>query len=328
MNLLAIYHDHIPEWMNPYLNSEAMVRLKGIDMNCGLNYTSFPLFSAISPYSRYEHSLGVALIIYHFTQGRSQALSGLFHDIATPAFSHVVDFMHQDYLKQEYTENETKNILMNDPVISRQLQKDGLHLEEVCDYHIYPIADNDSPRLSSDRLEYTLSNALNYHFASLLQISEIYQDLTIIKNEEGMDELAFQHDEIAFAFTKLALECGKVYSCENDRYAMEKLARLLKKCIQSSILTFDDCMKDEAHVIALIQDSFYREEWNAFTRLSSVQSYAFPYEDSIQLQVKKRYIDPLCIDGKRVRTKCDRIDSDISAFLNEEMNAYLKGDTY
>ena len=37
---------------------------------------------------------------------------------------------------------------------------DNIKIEEVEDYHLYPIADNDTPKLSSDRLEYSLSNAL------------------------------------------------------------------------------------------------------------------------------------------------------------------------
>ena len=40
------------------------------------------------------------------------------------------------------------------------LKRDNIKLEEVDDYHIYPVADNDTPKLSADRLEYSLSNAL------------------------------------------------------------------------------------------------------------------------------------------------------------------------
>ena len=40
------------------------------------------------------------------------------------------------------------------------LKRDNIKIDEVADYHIYPIADNDTPMLSADRLEYTLSNGL------------------------------------------------------------------------------------------------------------------------------------------------------------------------
>ena len=45
--------------------------------------------------------------------------------------------------------------------------------EDVADYHRYPIADNDSPRLAADRLEYTLGNLFNYGFCSPEQLREL-----------------------------------------------------------------------------------------------------------------------------------------------------------
>ena len=47
-------------------------------------------------YSSLEHSIAVALIIWHFTKDKKQTLSGLFHDIATPVFKHSIDFMNKE----------------------------------------------------------------------------------------------------------------------------------------------------------------------------------------------------------------------------------------
>ena len=35
-------------------------------------------------------------------------VAALLHDIATPVFAHVIDFLNNDYEKQESTEAETK----------------------------------------------------------------------------------------------------------------------------------------------------------------------------------------------------------------------------
>ncbi len=51
--------------------------------------------------SRYDHSLTVCLIVYKLTKDKKATLAGLFHDIATPCFSHVIDYMNQDYENQE-----------------------------------------------------------------------------------------------------------------------------------------------------------------------------------------------------------------------------------
>ena len=57
---------------------------------------------------------------------------------------------------------------------------------EVDNYHIYPIADNDIAKLSADRLEYSLSNALCiFERLSIEGIKEIYEDIDIQINEEN-----------------------------------------------------------------------------------------------------------------------------------------------
>lgn len=42
------------------------------------------------------------------------------------------------------------------------LAKNNIKLEEVCDYKLYPIADNDMPKLSADRFEYNFSSGLTF----------------------------------------------------------------------------------------------------------------------------------------------------------------------
>ena len=111
-------------------------------------------------FSSLDHSVAVALIVWHFTHDKKQTLSGLFHDIATPVFKHSIDFLNGDYMNQESTEDLTTEIIKNSKEIMSLLKRDNIKLDSVNDYHIYPIADNDTPKLSADRLEYSMSNAL------------------------------------------------------------------------------------------------------------------------------------------------------------------------
>ena len=153
--LLSYYHAQIPAFLRPFLALPALRRLEDVGMNCGCEYTGFPRFRDLPVCSRYRHSVGAALIVWHFTQDRAQTLAALFHDVSTPVFAHVVDFLRGDYLRQEATEDGTERLLRADPAIARLLADLGLTIDDVKDYHVYPIADNDTPRLSADRLEYT-----------------------------------------------------------------------------------------------------------------------------------------------------------------------------
>ena len=153
-----ILEKDFPKWLNEYINTEELLKQQHISVTCGTIYSD--LFESKFFFSSLDHSIAVALIIWHFTHDKKQTLSGLFHDIATPVFKHSIDFLNGDYMNQESTESLTTNILLNSKKIVALLKKDNIKIEEVCNYHEYPIADNDIPKLSSDRLEYSLSNAL------------------------------------------------------------------------------------------------------------------------------------------------------------------------
>lgn len=95
-----------PEWLNEYIETARMQKQKYISVTCGKIYSK--LFD-YDDYSSLDHSIAVALIIWNFTHDKKQTLSGLFHDIATPAFKHCIDFLNGDYMNQESTE-EPKDI--------------------------------------------------------------------------------------------------------------------------------------------------------------------------------------------------------------------------
>ena len=53
------------------------------------------------------------------------------------------------------------------------LKEDGIKVEEIDNYHQYPIADNERPKLASDRLEYTFSDGFD---GRIWYSSEIVED--------------------------------------------------------------------------------------------------------------------------------------------------------
>lgn len=57
-----------------------------------------------------------------------------FHDIATPCFSHVIDYMNQDYEKQESTEEYTEHILESDKYLIECLREDDIDINEIINF--------------------------------------------------------------------------------------------------------------------------------------------------------------------------------------------------
>jgi len=301
--LWSVYHNEIPEFLREFANTSPLLRLQKVGMNCGCEYTNFPRFRGLRPYSRFDHSVGAALIVWHFTASREQSLAALFHDVTTPVFAHVVDFLNGDHLRQESTEAGVEECLAASPEVCALLEKYGVALESVVDYHRYPIADNDAPALSADRLEYTMGNLLNYGFASLAEIQAMYDDLYVGTDEKGQPELIFHHQKAAEVFTKLALKNSYVYVADEDRFAMEALAQLLRQAIERDVLQRKDLMSTEPQVIAALEaDPDCKLAWCRFCGYSTILRSKQQPETGfwISVDAKKRWIDPLAEGCRRV----------------------------
>lgn len=327
--LWTIYHPEIPKFLQEFSATPPVMRLKNVGMNCGCEYTKFPLFETIQPYSRFDHSLGVALIIWHFTESMEQALAGLFHDVTTPVFAHVVDFLNGDHLRQESTEAGVAECLAASPEIQALLDRYDLKTEQVADYHRYPVADNDSPALSADRLEYTLGNLFNYRFANLGQIRGFYEDLIVGTNERGETELVFQSQDKAAAFTKAALNNSRVYVADEDRFAMQALADLLRMAMERQVICREELQTTEAEVIGkLNEDPVCASEWRNFCTYSSILRAKEHPETGywVSIGAKKRWIDPFFLGKGRVSQWDAGIKEEIKAFRDLDFSAWLSAE--
>ena len=326
MTMWKIYSKEIPEFITLLAETPAMQRLKDVGMHCGCEYTSFPMFEGLEHYSRHRHSVGCALIVWRFTQDKRQTIAALLHDIATPTFAHVVDFLNGDYIKQESTETGTRSIIEHSPEIMTILKQLDIALEEVADYHEYPIADNDSPRLSADRLEYTLSNIVYYHIASKESVREWFNNLVVGKNEEGVDELMFTDLQLAEAFSLAALQTSKIYVADEDRYAMQMLSELLNKHISRGVLGMNDLYKTESDVITLLhQDEEAWADWNRFRNLHHIERGSERMEARI-VRSKKRHINPYVYGKGRMVNLSERFAQALEQFLAHPLDEPLWGE--
>ena len=324
-----IYHSDVPPLLAELAGTPPMQRLLHVGMNCGCEYTDFPRFRRGRHYNRWLHSLGVGLIVWHFTGDPAQAAAGLLHDIATPTFAHVIDFLRGDHLNQEATEAGTREMIDGSPEIRGILGRYGLTADRVADYHVYPIADNDSPRLSADRLEYTLGNALNYGFADRGSLAALYADLTVSENETGDPELCFRTAETALAFARLALACSRVYVSDEDRYSMQALSDLLQKAIETGVLSPAELYGTEPPLIEKLQASPLAPDWAHYCAMSRLLTADAPPDGRPWRQVpaKKRHIDPLTAGQGRASALDPAFAAELAAYLAEPQTVWLLGES-
>ena len=321
---LNILEPEFPQWLNDYINIKELLSQKYISVTCGTIYSN--LFESDFFFSSLDHSVAVALIIWHFTHDKKQTLSGLFHDIATPAFKHCVDFLNGDYMTQESTEDLTTEVIKRSSEIVKLLERDNIKISEIDDYHIYPIADNDTPRLSADRLEYSLSNAqFTYKLLDIENIKEIYNDIEIQKNEENEIELGFKTKKIARKFVKATSRLSIIYREDRTRYSMQLIADILKQLSDENKISKQDLYNlKESEVIDIIESSKYNDVFNIWKNAKNVKTSKEEPKDVYYVHhgAKIRYIDPL-VNGKRISKICKIANSMINKNLSYDMDNYV-----
>ena len=319
-----ILEPDFPEWLNEYIDTKELLSQQYISVTCGTIYSD--LFESDFFFSSLDHSVAVALIVWHFTHDKKQTLSGLFHDIATPVFKHCVDFLNGDYITQESTEDFTTEMIKNSEEIMSLLKRDKINIEEVDNYHLYPIADNDTPKLSADRLEYSLSNALfTYKLLDFESIKKIYDDIEIQSNEENEIELGFRTKKIARNFVKATSKLSVIYREDRTRYSMQLLADILKRLSNENKISKKDLYElKESDVISIIENSKYNNIFNIWKNAKKVKVSKEEPKDVYYVHhgAKVRYIDPL-FNGKRISECCKIANKFIEDNLAYDMNNYV-----
>ena len=316
--------DDWPVFLDRYLELPVLKRLAGVGLLCGTDWTK--LYKNRFYYSRLDHSLGVALIVWHFTHDKAQTVAGLLHDISTPVFSHVSDFRKGDALTQTATEEPTARIIRGDAELGLLLAEDGLTAAQVEDYHIYPIADNEIPQLSADRLEYMFPSGMALDGSwTMDEIRRCYNDLTILKNEDGQDELGFQHVEIAELYCEHFCMIGHILQLNENKLTLHMLGQIMNQAEKEGVLSEDDFMKlSEREVMEKLERASSRM-YKTFRTMTSIEHTEVALDEKeyfcVNLKVKQRYINPL-VNGHRLSDISEKARLIIDDFKSYSDTAY------
>lgn len=324
--------NEFPEFLRKYLSLPILQRLAGIGLLCGSDWTN--LFCNRFYYSRLDHSLGVALIIWNFTKDKAQTIAGLLHDVSTPVFSHVSDFRKGDALTQTVTESINVQIIRQDSELKKLLSQDQLSIEQIEDYHKYPIADNEIPCLSADRLEYMFPSGMVLQgIWSLEEVEKTYNDICVLKNENGIDELGFKTLKIAEDYCCKFCLTGHVLQMNEDKITLHLLGQIMNLAVEENILQESDFMNlSETEIIEKISgkgSKRFKQLYNTFRNMKSIEHTNECLNEEeyfcINLKVKQRYINPLVItkNGVKRLNECSSVGSKlISDFLKWEDTKY------
>lgn len=296
--LKQLGYPHLPDFLIKYLKTPSLLRLKNVGYFCGMDYASKDIYQFKEYITRYDHSLSVALITYKLTKNKLATLAGLFHDIATPCFSHVIDYMNHDYENQESTEEYTEQILKNDKYLNNCLQEDNIDIEDIIDFKKYPVVDNQRPKLCADRIDGVILTGIGWtKNITLEDIKRIVKDLRIFKNEFNEEEIGFKSLDTAKRVIEINKSIDILCHSKEDNYMMQLLAKITRLAIEKNYLSYEDLyFYTEKDLFALFKEK-NDQELNLF--LFEFENIKVSQISAIDLpQVKIRTLNPL-VDSKR-----------------------------
>ena len=254
--LKMLEYEKMPDILIKYLSSPCLLRLKNVGYFCGMDYASKKIYEFDERISRYDHSLTVALITWMFTKDIKATLAGLFHDISTPCFSHVIDYMNNDHEKQESTEEKTEEIIKSDKYLLKCLEKDDILVEDIIKFKKYSIVDIDRPMLCADRLDGLILTGLYWTKSiTINDVRKIIDDLILCKNEKNSDEIGFKSYQIAKLCLDTNVIIDKYCHSNEDNYMMELLAKITKRAIDLNVINYEDLfLLDEEYLFDIFEN--------------------------------------------------------------------------
>lgn len=298
--LKQLGYDNIPEFLNKYLKVPSLIRLKNVGYFCGMDYASKDIYDFEELISRYDHSLSVCLITYKLTKDKKASISGLFHDIATPCFSHVIDYMNEDYEKQESTEAYTEKILRSDKYLLECLKEDNIDINDIINFKSYTIVDNDRPKVCADRIDGVILSGICWtKNLNKSNIKDIVNDMDIFKNEEDEDEIGFKTYGIAKKVLDVSKSIDIYCHTKEDNYMMELLAKITKIAINKKYILYDDLyFYNEEELFKLFKSKEDIELNNYIKKFETIKKEEVP--DIKLSKVKIRNLNPL-VNGTRIK---------------------------
>jgi HD superfamily phosphohydrolase len=272
------------------INSKGVQRLKDI-RQYGINY----FLKKPEEYTRFEHSLGVMVLIRRFGGSLAEQIAGLLHDASHTAFSHLGDyvFMDDSIAGLRSYQDDKHVLILNRTDIPHVLEKHGYSLQDI--HHKegdFKLLEQELPDICADRLEYNLFGGI---LENLITKEEVHQILDNLRFEDG--RWFFVDTNSARMFAEIPLyHTVHVWTCPFDTVTGKWLSEAVRRAFQIGLFAKDDFIyRTDDYLWKLLSqsdDSVIKELlWKAHHANDYYDVVNDGTEDTI-LKCKFRGIDP------------------------------------
>lgn len=302
------YEETPSELVKELLTNSALIRLKEIDQSGITRYTQ-----DLPSFSRYEHSIGVYMLLRRYGLSEKECIAGLLHDVSHTVFSHVGDLLFKDDGERIDYHDRIYLWYLKQHGIDQILEKYGLTVEEIDPSNeAFTALEQDLPNMCADRIQYTLNTGYLFGQICICEIDSILQDLVY-----EAPHWYFTSIETARYFANLSLYFSEnLWANPQDMLGYHWCAEAMKLAIENKEISISDILfSTDLTVLTALQNSSSPEIQNLMKKCYH------PFEKSKQsnkednaffLKTKFRGIDPLVLHEGHL-TPLTTIDSEFAS---------------
>lgn len=275
------------------INCPSVQRLKGIDQ---AGY--FEPYFLGTKHTRFEHSLGVYILLKIYGASLEEQISGLIHDVSHSVFSHVIDgvLKNSSPEKQDHQDNIFKDFVRKSE-ISDILKKYNIELEYILDDKNFSLKEKKLPDLCADRIDYILRDSICF---KVNIESKYFLDNLVIENRKWVFKNLESAEKFAELFKKMNDDyyTGLINAVMHQTVSDYLRYALLKGYIlELDLYTCDDLVlnKIARHL------EFDKKLQLLHERMNNKISFKNdPDNFDKKICCKSRIVDPLCFQDNKI----------------------------
>ncbi|MEE3897372.1 HD domain-containing protein [Priestia megaterium] len=304
---------HLEPVLAELIHTQPLQRLKKIHQG-GASYLVNPKWNV----TRFEHSVGVMLLIRKLGGSIEEQIAGLLHDVSHTAFSHVIDFV-LDNREQDFHDQIFEKIIQSSEIPS-VLQKHGFNILSILPIEKWSLLEQPLPLLCADRIDYTLRDLSTYNMISLDDACKFVDELRVVDGK-----ICLKTIEAAEWFVKAYYtEVIDFFLHPSNVYGYAILTDILKIAMAKEIIHFDDLLSDDETVWRKLIDS---KDHEVLQKMKDMSKNVINDEVDYDIHQKKkvRIIDPFVLVGNVRMKKATDLSTKVRELNQYGLEKSLKG---
>ncbi|QPC45875.1 HD domain-containing protein [Mangrovibacillus cuniculi] len=275
------------------IQSPPLQRLKGIRQG-GASYLVNPKWNV----TRYEHSIGVMLLIKKLGGSLQEQIAGLLHDVSHTAFSHVVDFVFDN--KEEDYHEKIFHTVIKDSTIPSILEKHGFHYEQILlDESQWTLLEQPAPELCADRVDYTLRDMFTYGHILREEVDTFLDNLIVMNGKMYLKNIQVAEWFVETYYTEVI----DFFMDPLNIFGYDRLASVLKLSLQKNYLSLEDFLQTDQELWTKLQSISDPEVKSLLEKIHPhVKVENNKEEFTIHRKNKVRLIDPSVYQNRHLQS--------------------------